>query len=189
MTAKTPPPFAKGLKYPGDRLRFVWLGAILLVVVLAVGLRLAGLIRAFSVPTEGMSPTVSVGDHVMMEGFTFLFRQPRRGDVVVFRTDGVAGRPPETLYLKRIAGEPGDRVRLEGGELYINERHVIMSNAAGEIRYLLPRGVGSSAEYTNITVPIGHYFVLGDNSSRSMDSRFWGGIPRECILGRMAFCF
>lgn len=60
-------------------------------------LRITGLVRPFSVPTGAMTPAVSSGDHVVMEGVTFLTRKPRRGDIVVFKTDGIAGLPSNTF--------------------------------------------------------------------------------------------
>ena len=96
-------------------------------------LRVCGLVRPFSVPTGAMTPAVSAGDHIMMEGITFLSRRPRRGDIVVFKTDGIATLPPATIYLKRVAGEPGDHVRISGGKLFVNDKQVSLSNAVGEI--------------------------------------------------------
>jgi signal peptidase I len=136
-----------------------------------------------------MTPTVSPGDHVLMEGLTFLARKPRRGDVAVFKTDGIARLPAATIYVKRIVGEPGDRLRISDGKLYINDKHVALSNAAGEIAYPLPVGAESMASQTDVTVPDGQYYVLGDNSSNSSDSRFWGCVPAKNIMGRIAFCY
>lgn len=189
MATSGPPPLPTSPESALDRRSVILLGVILVLGIIPLLLRLVGLIRPFSVPTEGMAPAVSAGDDVMMEGFSFLVRQPRRGDVVVLRTDGLGGRPPEALYVKRIAGEPGDRVRLADGKLYINERSVILSNESGEIMYPLPAGAEKSARYTDLTVPAGQCYVLGDNSRDSIDSRFWGCVPAECILGRIAFCF
>ncbi len=154
-----------------------------------VVLRICGMVRPFSVPTPGMTPAVSAGDHVVMEGFTFLSRQPRRGDIVVFRTDGITSLPPRTFYVKRVAGEPGERVRISGGKLFINEKQVSLSNAVGEIAHDLPPQDQILPLQTNVTVPSGCYFVLGDNSTNSFDSRFWGTVPRRNIIGRVSYCY
>jgi len=79
-----------------------------LLFVAIITLLLLGLIRPFSVPTGSMSPTVSAGDHVWMENLTYLARAPRRGDIVVFATDGITALPRREMYIKRIAGEPGE---------------------------------------------------------------------------------
>jgi signal peptidase I len=151
--------------------------------------RVLGLICPFSVPTSAMAPTVSPGDHVLMEGFTFLARKPRRGDLAVFKTDGIARLPAATIYVKRIAGEPGDRLRISDGRLYINDKHMVLSNAVGEIVHHLPAGAEGMALKTHVTVPDGQYYVLGDNSTNSIDSRFWGFVPAKNVMGRVAFCF
>ncbi|MCE9612143.1 MAG: signal peptidase I [Chthoniobacter sp.] len=169
------------------------LSALALVPVFCYGalivLRLCGLVRPFSVPTGAMTPAVSAGDHIMMEGVTYLSRQPHRGDIVVFKTDGVASLPPATIYVKRVAGEPGDHLRISEGKLFINDKRVSLSNAVGEIAYDLPPRIGTLAPQTDVTVPSGCYFVLGDNSTNSFDSRFWGSVPRENIIGRVSFCY
>jgi len=151
-------------------------------------LRVCGLVRPFYVPTGGMSPAVSPGDHVFMEGISFLFRKPRRGDIVVFKTDGLdeAIVPPGQLFIKRVAGEPGDRVRISEGNLSVNNKKISLSNRRGEITY---SDGGVPAIQAGITVPRGCYFVLGDNSTNSLDSRFWGSLPRDHIIGRISFCY
>jgi signal peptidase I len=172
--------------------KVVWAALLWVLVTPAVVfavLRPLGLIRPFSVPAGSMTPAVSAGDHVMMEGFSYLFHKPRRGDVVVFRTDGIPMLPPATIYMKRVVGEPGDRLRIAEDGLYINDQQVVLSNAFGKISYQLPPGPPNSAPYTNLTVPAGQYFVLGDNSSNSLDSRYWGCVPAKSILGRISFCY
>lgn len=124
----------------------------------------------------------------MIEGITFLSRAPRRGDVAVFKTDGIALLPAGSIWIKRVVGEPGDHVRIANGKIYINGKHVVLENATGEITYLPPHAkfLTSSSE---LKVPEGCYFLLGDNSVNSLDSRFWGSVPRENILGLAWFCY
>src|SRR5689334_5498488 len=101
-------------------------------------LRLCGFVRPFYMPDRAMTPAVSAGDRIFVEGLTFLTRQPRRGDIVAFRTDGIDhSLPSGDFFVKRIAGEPGDHLRISGGKLFINERQVLLSNVAGEIAYNL----------------------------------------------------
>ena len=152
-------------------------------------LRLLGLLRSFSVPTGAMTPAVSAGDHVIMEGMTFLARKPHRGDIVVFRTDGIDSLPSATLYIKRVAGEPGDHLQISEGKLFVNDKRVAVSNAMGEIIYDMPPHNEMFSATTNVIVPDRCYFVLGDNSTNSLDSRFWGSVPQKNIIGRILFCY
>lgn len=160
-----------------------------IVVCALIVLRLVGSICPYSVPTGAMTPAVSAGDHVFAEGFTFLSRKPQRGDVIVFKTDGILSLPASTTYVKRVAGEPGDRLELSAGNLCINGIRVALSNAYGEITCNLPPGSSAHSPRTNVIVPQNQYFVLGDNSTNSFDSRFYVFDPAKNIKSRVAVCY
>lgn len=190
MNPGLPPPLPQGYRDSVKRRRRLGIGLGVVVIGLLsilITLRITGLLRPFSIPTGAMSPAVSPGDHIIMEGMTYLFREPRRGDIAVFKTDGIAAVPPAQFYVKRIAGEPGDRLRISDGKLSINGREMKLSNAVGRIVYGLPQGWEAKAPNTDLTIPDGHYFVLGDNTTNSYDSRFWGTVPRDNIKGRVLF--
>jgi signal peptidase I len=119
-------------------------------------------------------PTVSGGDHVMMEGISYLLHKPRRGDVVVFKTDGIESLLQGQMYIKRMAGEPGDHLQISDGKLFINDERVSLSNQEGEIIYRFPPFSERYMAFTNVTIPAGYLYVLGDNSTNSSDSRSWG---------------
>lgn len=125
----------------------------------------------------------------MMEGVSTLLTKPRRGDIVVFKTDGIATLPPATFYVKRVAGEPGEHLTISNGNLYVNGKHITLSNVVGQISYQLPPHAETFSPKTDVHVPSGHYYVLGDNSTNSFDSRFWGAVPEANIKGRVAFCY
>lgn len=153
-------------------------------------LRVSGLTLAFKVPTNGMAPAVSADDQIIMEGFSFHFREPRRGDIAVFKTEDIALLPPPAkIFTQRIAGEPGDKVRISEGKLFINDKQVSLTNAEGEIVYNLPSHASSHSIQTEVIVPTGFYFMLGDNSAHSYDSRYWGNVPRSNIIGCVSFCY
>jgi len=179
-------PATQSHKKRGIRKFLLWFGVVV-VVVLSL-LRPLGFLRPFRVPTGAMTPTLSRGDRFMMEGFTFRTRAPRRGDIVVFKTDGIGPLSSGTIYVKRVAGLPGDALRISDGNLYANDTHVRLENAAGDIRYVfLPGSIHLASRTDTVTVPKGHYFVLGDDSLRSSDSRFYGFVPAENVIGRASF--
>lgn len=191
MKAATPPLPSQNPRKPLSRGGKLLAGIAIVpfaLLVLLVILRLLGLLRPFSVPTGAMTPAVSAGDHVIMENITFLSRKPQRGDVVVFKTDGIASIPSATLYVKRIAGEPEEHLRISEGELLINGKVVALSNSNGKITYLPPPSIQTQPAVTDLHVPENRFFMLGDNSTNSFDSRYWGTVPKENILGRVFLC-
>lgn len=167
--------------------------ALGLIPALCIGaiimLRVCGLIRVFSITSGSMTPAVSAGDGIFTEGLTYLFRKPYRGDIVIFRTDGIAGFLSPTISVKRVVGLPGDHVQISDGKLFINDQQVTLSNAVGEIVYDPPLEQVRASAKNDVTVPSGCYFVVGDNSSNSFDSRFWGSLPRTNIMGRVFYCY
>ena len=158
--------------------------------LLLLGCRLAGWIIPFTVLTGAMSPTVSTRDHVLLEGFTYWFRQPHRDDVVVLKTRGVALLPPDQTCVKRLVGEPGERLQIVADPMLVEDQPVSIQNATGELHCVSPPN-SALLRSTNdpTTVPNGSYFLLGDNSTNSFDSRFWGPLPAKKVQGRVAFCY
>ena len=192
MNPSAPPPLPKPPHASLNR-RVKLLIALALVPAICFGafvvLRVCGLIRPFLVPTGAMAPAIQPGDHILMQNFSYLSRQPRRGDIAVFKPDGIALLSTGAFYVKRIAGEQGDHLRISEGKLFINGNHVSLSNSCGEIAYDSPPASVRVSMQTDVTVPSGCYFVLGDNSTNSLDSRFFGSVPRENIIGRVSFCY
>lgn len=91
--------------------------------------------------------------------------------------------------MKRVVGLPGEHIRISAGKLFVNEQSVSLSNALGQIIYPAPSFLAGSTLLTNIDVPRGCYYVLGDYSRNSLDSRNYGCVPRKNIIGRAAFCY
>ncbi len=149
-----------------------------LYIAAAVGLALliqAFVVRPFIVSGNSMDPNIKNGQYLIIDEVTYRFREPARGDVVVFKS------PPEPTkyYIKRIIGVPGDTVTIDGSTVSIkNATH--------------PEGFTLTEDYIThthkdiltVTVPPGKYFVLGDNRSGSYDSRSWGMLPEKNIRGR-----
>ena len=182
-----PPPSLPGI--PRRVKWFVVLGAIPGIIFVALaGVRIFGLTIPFKIPTGSMAPAISPGDHVIMEGFTYLARKPRRGDIIVFRSDGIPALPPAS-YDKRLVGEPGEHLQIADGKLYINDHLATISNEVGEISFAIPEQMQPFCLYTNVVIPEGQYFVIGDNTTNSLDSRYWGCLPAKNIMGRVWFCY
>jgi len=143
---------------------------------------------------------VDTGDQVFVDKFSYNFVNPHRGDVFVFRTNHIPGirEDPEAgspFYIKRLAGLPGDSLRIDPPFLFINEDK---AEGFGFERVMAAkppyRGYASGHDYLaqpsrSFTVPRHGYFALGDNSYNSYDSRYWGPVPEENFVGRGLFVY
>ncbi|MCQ2379697.1 MAG: signal peptidase I [Victivallaceae bacterium] len=156
--------------------------------------------------------SVVSGDHLFVERFSLYFLPPRRGDIMVFTTEGITDIRGVSLrdssgfyYVKRIVGLPGDTLRLRNNQLYVRPRDAssfsriqdiepkfakIYSGKGGYHGHVSDMGESCLLdEATDYTVPDNCYFMLGDNSRFSRDSRFFGAVPRKNLVGRAAFVF
>jgi signal peptidase I len=144
------------------------------------------LTRPFKVPTGSMTPTIRSGDHLFVQTSAYWFGAPGRGDVVVFRTDALESSvtPKGEFYVKRIAGLPGKTLQITEGRLLINGRPLDRAAAKaghdfGSFEMAFPGMVSNVWR-----IPEHSYFVIGDNKENSLDSRFFGPIPRDSIIGK-----
>ncbi|MGB7932513.1 MAG: signal peptidase I [Gammaproteobacteria bacterium] len=182
-------------------------------VILAVLLLRSFLVEPFRIPSGSMMPTLLVGDFILVNKYDYGVRlpvlntkiidigEPKRGDVVVFRYP----KDPSVDYIKRVVGLPGDRIGYYNKILHINGKPVAqvpagvyvgkgsgvsMSGAGerqeqlGDVQHqilVMPRTPGLEGEYV---VPENEYFVMGDNRDNSNDSRYWGTVPEENLVGK-----
>ena len=142
-------------------------------------------IQAFKIPTGSMESNLLIGDHLLVNKFVyglhsgilsklFPYKEPARGDVIVFKYPN----NPEVAYVKRLMGLPGDKIEMIGRTLYINDKAL----KEDYTQYIDP---GSTYDhYGPYSVPPGQYFAMGDNRDNSQDSRFWGFVPRDYLLGK-----
>jgi signal peptidase I len=157
------------------------------VTVLLLLFGTTSIVQAYVIPTGSMENNLLVGDHLLVDKLAYApagslgklllpYTEVKRGDIIVFRY------PPDiTLtYVKRVIGVPGDRVRMEDKQLFLNGRPLAEPYTVHNTRYLIP----SRDSFAELTVPMGHYFALGDNRDNSSDSRVWGFVPRENIVGK-----
>jgi len=156
----------------------------ILVCVIFVIFSRAFVFQQSKIPSGSMEDTLLIGDYIMVNRFVFSptefdweksllpVRQIKRGDIVVFKYP----QEPETDYIKRIVGLPGDIVEVKRGKLFVNGQEMDEPYVNDVYR----RGETSPA----VHVPAGNYFAMGDHRDRSADSRVWGPVPAELIKGR-----
>lgn len=133
------------------------------------------IIRPFVVNGASMDPTFKTGDYLLIDEVTYKFREPARGDVVVFK----APPEPTKFFIKRIIGLPGDTITIKGSTVTIVDKYHPKGFVLSESFISHP----GSNDMT-IKVPEDQYFVMGDNRSGSFDSRSWGTLPKANLRGR-----
>lgn len=175
---------------------------------MALGLALliqAFLIKPYQIPSGSMEPTLDIGQRVLVNRFIYHLNDPKAGDVVVFHppagvTSGGAdgngcgvqksGDQPcpeatpgqaDDTFIKRIVAGPGDTLSVKGGLPVVNG--VVQQPDGYEIRPCGAAGSGCDLP-KEITIPEGHFFMMGDNRGQSDDSRFWGPLPEEWLIGK-----
>jgi signal peptidase I len=189
-----------------------WPGSVeslLTTVVIAIFI-ITFIVQAFQIPSESMENTLLIGDYLLVDklrygadgfwGHVLPYRPVRRADIIVFHYP----INPSEHFVKRVVGVPGDRIRLVNRELYVNgvpqhELYVRYSAAMHDtfrdefprLNIIVPELEGDwweqmkkLVEDGQLIVPEGQYFVLGDNRDESQDSRYWGFVPKENIVGR-----
>jgi signal peptidase I len=139
-----------------------------IAIVLAFGVRAA--VRLYVIPSSSMAPTLVPGDHIVVTPYRF-GKKPNRGDVIVFRSP----RAADELMIKRVIGTPGDLVETRAG------RVIVCGHALTE-PYVAAQA--TSGVISPQIIPAGTYFVLGDNRADSLDSRSWGVLPKDAVLGK-----
>lgn len=158
-----------------------YLEALLLSVILA-GLIIAFIAQSFLVEGSSMEPSFHDGQRLMVEKVSYRFREPKRGEVVVFRYPGDERRK----FIKRVIGLPGDEITIRNGFLHVNGQRLEESYINGPTY-----GTYSAPTFGPVLVPEGTYFVLGDNRRNSDDSRYpdVGFVPKKNLVGRALFVY
>ena len=185
-----------------------------MIVALAIGLALliqAFLVKPYRIPSGSMEPTLDIGQRVLVDRVGYHFGDPDIGDIVVFHPPvGAVGReqcgvtlhgmqPPDageacpqaidkesdTNFIKRIVAGPGDRLSIKDG-------HPVVNGVMAKEDFINPchGGGGTYCDLPKpITIPPDSYFMMGDNRGSSDDSRFWGPVPRDWIIGQAFFTY
>jgi signal peptidase I len=179
------------------------------VTILLLLFGTTSLVQAFVIPTASMEDSLLIGDHLLVDKLAYApagpiskyllpYQDVKRGDIIVFRY-------PEDIrqtYVKRVIGIPGDRLRIADRSVYLNGRKLeepykihksdysdsYRDNFPSEPNTRLDNGAVEMLQEDvsdgEVTVPPGHFFAMGDNRDHSSDSRYWGFVPRENIIGK-----
>jgi signal peptidase I len=155
------------------------------------------LLQAFKIPSSSMENTLLVGDHIFVNKFVYgyhvpytkgrilRFSTPKRGDIIVF----VFPEDPDKDFIKRVIGVPGDTVEIRQKTVFVNGRpidepYVRFADGRNPDGYLRSRD-----NMAPVRVPEGKLFMLGDNRDRSYDSRFWGFVDMDAVIGKALFIY
>jgi signal peptidase I len=203
-------------KSPRDPLLVEYAKAFFPVILIVFVLR-SFIAEPFRIPSGSMLPTLNVGDFILVNKFSYGVRlpvinqkavsvsDPKRGDIMVFRFP----HDPKMHFVKRVVGLPGDKIEYKSEKLYVNDKEMVQV-ADGEYNFkngvsrklslnkfiedldnvkhdilLDPRRAGTNS--MKFEVPAGQYFVMGDNRNYSNDSRYWGFVPDENVVGKAFF--
>mgnify|MGYP001819615567 FL=1 len=165
--------------------------AIAIAILLALFIR-TFVVQAFKIPSGSMLPTLLIGDHLLVNKFIYGIRVPFSGKVLVPLKDPKSGDiivfkfPKDRTidYIKRVVGVPGDKIEVKNKKVYRNDKLAEDPFAHFTSTTILPGSVSPKDNFGPITVPEGKYFVMGDNRDNSSDSRFWGFVETNDVLGK-----
>lgn len=159
-------------------LSFVWEIAKIVIIALLIVVPIRYFIfQPFFVRGQSMEPTFENGDYLIIDEISYRFREPLRGEVVVFKYPN----NPSQRYIKRIIGLPGETIEIDDGKIIIYKNG--KTEVLDESNYL--PGFLETPGDVNLSLDENEYFVLGDNRISSADSRRWGPLPKENIVGRV----
>ena len=134
-------------------------------------------IQGFKIPSEAMKPTLLKGDKLFVDKFIYKKSMPKRGDVIVFKYP----QDPKKDFVKRVAAFEGETVEIKDGKIFINDKS-LTDEPFSKIYYYNHDPYGTTNK--KVTVPENSFYVLGDNSANSSDSRSWGFVPKENLIGK-----
>lgn len=146
----------------------------IVAVLIVVPVRLF-VAKPFIVSGASMEPTFDTGQYLIIDELSYHLGEPSRGDVVIFKYP----KDPTQYFIKRVIGLPGETVRIQNSEVYITKTDDTTLHLTED--YV--KNIGNGADLTTV-LKDDEYFVMGDNRPESSDSRYWGVLPRENIVGR-----
>lgn len=168
-----------------------YLESLIIAAIIAFFVR-SFFVQAFKIPSSSMEPTLLVGDHLLVNRLSYVMKipftdiiflnlgEPERGDVIVFRYPMDKSKD----FIKRVIAKGGDILEIKDKKVYINGKQIEDKNAYFADNVILPAHVSPKDNLGPIVVPKGAFFVMGDNRDRSLDSRFWGFVEKEHLVGK-----
>ena len=165
--------------------------AIIIAILIALFIR-TFVVQAFKIPSGSMKPTLQIGDHLLVNKFTYGIKipfirkslvsinDPKREDIVVF----IYPVDKTKDFIKRVVGVAGDTIEIRDKKIYLNGSLYNDGHGVYTDRILFPASVQPRDNFGPVTVPAGHIFVMGDNRDQSYDSRFWGFVDLKDVLGK-----
>lgn len=154
-----------------------WVESILKALVLVLVVK-TFVVQAFFIPTESMQSTLLVGDYLLVDKITYLFRDPVPGEIVVFEYP----EEPQKDFIKRCVGVGGQTLSHEDDTLSVNGEKLKEPYVQYINKNLHP--MNDRRSFSGLKVPEGTFFMMGDNRNNSQDSRFWGSLPRWRVIGK-----
>lgn len=154
---------------------------LLIALVVALVVRVA-IAEPRYIPSNSMDPTLHIGDRLLVDKLSYRWQVPHRGDIVVFNPPAQLvklGYQNGQAFIKRIIGEPGDTLQVQGGQVILNGQPLPESYILAAPQYEMPA----------LKVPPGYVFVMGDNRNDSNDSHVWGPLPQQNLIGKARLRF
>lgn len=155
-----------------------WVGIVLVALLVAVLLR-AFVVQTFYIPSASMEPTLMIGDRIIVSKLSYRLHEVHRGDVVVFArpaNENCGGEPVADL-VKRVVGLPGETISSRGNQVLVNGRPIAQP--------WLPAGTTLGPAIAPTRIGPNAVFVMGDNRTNSCDSRMWGTVDEDLIVGHV----
>lgn len=165
--------------------------AIVIALILALFIR-TFVVQAFKIPSGSMIPTLLIGDHILVNKFSYGIKNPftdatwvelgtpEQFDIIVFKYP----ENPSQDFIKRVVGVAGDRIEIKNKKVFVNGRPIIVENAVNLDPKTFAGPNPPRDNYGPVTVPQNSLFVMGDNRDNSHDSRFWGFVDLKAVKGK-----
>lgn len=165
--------------------------AIVIAILIAVFIR-TFIVQAFKIPSGSMKPTLEIGDHILVNKLSYGIKipylrktmiptgEPKRGDIAVF----IYPVDKSKDFIKRVIGVGGDVVEIRNKKVFVNDSVVNDAYAVHNEEVIFPKAIQPRDNFGPVKVPEGAIFVMGDNRDQSYDSRFWGFVRLEDVIGK-----